>query len=58
MRVVRDAGHSLVVIRPGRHEVRAHGKNFMRMDSSEAIARLAYETAARSLQGRLSSSAA
>lgn len=58
MRVVRAAGHSLVIIRPGRHEVRAHGRNFMRLDSSEAIARLAYETAARSLQGRLSSSAA
>ena len=56
--VVKDAGHSLVIIRPGRREVRAHGKNFMRLDTSEAIARLAYECAARTLQGRLSSSSA
>ncbi|MEY2449881.1 MAG: hypothetical protein QOH79_3357 [Acidimicrobiaceae bacterium] len=57
-RRVREAGHALVILRPSREEVRAHGRNFMRMDTSEAIARLAYECAARTLQGRLIAHAA
>jgi NTE family protein len=57
-RRAREAGHKLVIIRPSRQEVRAHGKNFMRLDTSEAVARLAYECAARALQGRLIAHAA
>lgn len=57
-RRAREAGNALVVIRPCRREVRAHGRNFMRLDTSEAIARLAYECAARALQERLTATAA
>jgi NTE family protein len=57
-RCARDAGHSLVIIRPTREEVRAHGRNFMRLDTSEAVARLAYDCAARALQQRLVAHAA
>jgi NTE family protein len=57
-RCARETGHKLVILRPCREEVRAHGRNFMRMDASEAIARLAYECAARTLQGRLIAHAA
>ncbi|HEX4819497.1 MAG TPA: patatin-like phospholipase family protein [Acidimicrobiales bacterium] len=51
-RQVRDAGHELIVIRPTRREVRVHGRNFMRLDTSERIARLAYECAADALEER------
>jgi NTE family protein len=57
-RRARETGHALVIIRPCRQEVQAHGRNFMRMDTSEAIARLAYECAARALQERLTATAA
>lgn len=57
-RLARDAGHELVIIRPCRQEVRAHGRNFMRLDTGEAVARLAYECAARALEQRCSSAVA
>lgn len=58
VRVVRDADHELLVLRPGRREIRAHGRNFMRLDSSERIARLAYECAAPAIEERFAASAA
>lgn len=58
VRLVRDAGHELLVLRPCRKEVRAHGRNLMRLDAGEAIARLAYECAVRTLDEHLSRSAA
>jgi hypothetical protein len=57
-RRAREVRNELVVLRPCRREVRAHGRNFMRMDTSEAIARLAYECAARTLEERLTATAA
>jgi NTE family protein len=51
-RQVRDAGHELIVIRPTRREVRAHGRNFMRLDASERIARMAHDAAADALEER------
>ncbi|MEY2421352.1 MAG: hypothetical protein QOI95_1419 [Acidimicrobiaceae bacterium] len=56
-RRAREAGNSVVIIRPCRREVQAHGRNFMRMDTGEAVARLAYECAARTLQERLTTAA-
>ena len=57
-RLVRDAGNELVILRPTRREVRAHGRNFMRMDTAEKIARLAYDCAADALEGRRTTQAA
>jgi NTE family protein len=57
-RLAREAGNELVIIRPGRREVRAHGRNFMRLDTSEAVARLAYECAAPALEKRFRATAA
>jgi NTE family protein len=53
--VVRAAGHDVWLLRPGRDEIRAHGRNFMRLDdgASEAIARLSYEHAARAIEQRV-----
>jgi NTE family protein len=51
-RRAREAGHELLIIRPCRQEVRLHGRNFMRLDTSERVARLAYECAARTLERR------
>jgi NTE family protein len=58
VRLARDAGHELLVVRPSREEVRAHGRNFMRLDSSEAIARLAYDCAAISIDEHFTTKAA
>jgi NTE family protein len=52
-RLVRDAGHDLIVLRPSRREVLAHGRNLMRLDASEAIAQLAYDCAAKALEANL-----
>ena len=52
MRLARDAGNELVILRPTRREVRAHGRNFMRFDVTEMIARLAYDCAADALEER------
>jgi NTE family protein len=52
-RLARDAGHDLIIIRPCRREVKAHGRNFMRLDASEAIAQLAYDCAAEALETSL-----
>ncbi|HEV3226433.1 MAG TPA: patatin-like phospholipase family protein [Acidimicrobiales bacterium] len=57
-RLARAAGNEIVVIRPCRREVRTHGKNFMRLDTTEAVARLAYECAARELDSGSKSTAA
>jgi NTE family protein len=57
-RRAREAGNRLIIIRPCAREVRAHGRNFMRMDTSEAVARLAYECATLTRQERLAASAA
>ena len=57
-RLVRDAGNELIIVRPTRREVRAHGRNFMRLDTAERIARLAYECAADALEGRRTTHAA
>lgn len=51
-RLARDAGNDLIILRPTRREVRAHGKNFMRLDTAEQIARLAYECAVDALEER------
>lgn len=48
-RQVRAAGHDLVMLRPCREEVQRHGRNFMRNDNIEAIARLAYDSTAAAL---------
>jgi NTE family protein len=58
MRRAREVGNELVILRPCRREVRAHGRNFMRMDTTEAVARLAYECAARTLDERRIATAA
>lgn len=52
VRVARDAGNELIVIRPTRRDLRAHGLNFLRLDASERIARLAYDNATRALEER------
>jgi hypothetical protein len=46
---VRASGLPVTVLRPGLEEIGLHGRNFMRMDTSEQVARLAYECAARAL---------
>ena len=51
-RLARDAGNDLTILRPTRREVRAHGKNFLRLDTAEQIARLAYDCAADALEER------
>ena len=57
-RRARDAGNELIIVRPTRREVRAHGRNFMRLDAAEAIARMAYDCAAHALEGRRTTQAA
>jgi NTE family protein len=57
-RLARDAGHDLVIIRPTRREVRVHGRNLMRLDDTQSIARLAYDCAADALEERHTTQAA
>jgi NTE family protein len=58
VRLARDAEHELLVIRPCRRELRAHGRNFMRLDSGAEIAQLAYDCAARTIDAHFTSAAA
>jgi NTE family protein len=49
-RTIRDAAHDLVILRPCRDEIRAHGRNLMRLDSHETITQLAYDCTAETLE--------
>ncbi len=49
---VRAARHEVLMLRPSREEIRAHGRNMMRLDAGEAIARLAHHCTIAALERR------
>lgn len=52
-RQVRDVGIEVQIFRPCGAEIATHGANLMRQDTSEAIARAAYDCTARAVAGSL-----